>query len=669
MKIGMRSGRTRAPAPGRAQAGWRPGDELWQREIDMRRMTEAGELLDLGKGPSNLAAMHAWRRERTIRAEVLRHLLVDKKWQAHAKGVQLRGLRIMGHLDLEAATLRCPLHLENCYFDDAQPVNLNYASASVLAITRCRLAGVTGDTLLVTKDLDLGGSDFSGKFSCTDATGTGVGSDGGARAANRGYALFFDRMKVSGNVILNEKFTAAGVCLNNADISGVLDCTCATLTAEHSQRFSLWADGMKVGGNVILDHCIVEGGAVRLSAAEIGGELLCHGTLLRGTDDKDNALRANRMQVGSNVNLNEGFTANGTVSLKYTAVGGSLRLELAEAENREASTKPQSEPSAIGVTADHQVTGDLERGLRTSLKVALEATGAQIEQELVWLPKTQIHGKVILEGATAGHLIDCWTERDNGYWPPAGEGLLRLDGFTYNRITYLTADQRLKWIGSQPVPPWSERVRRPLQTWRKSKDRRALRDARALYGFAPQPYEQLAYVYQQAGRDTEARTVAIARRRDLRQYGKLTWYRKPVDWLLEKTIQYGYQTGRAVVLLALLYLVVAAFFCFAKYQHNAVIPVQTTTGHPTATSCTVQHPQYPCFNPFGYAINTVIPLINVHQADFWGPNEENVPWGLAGVYVTYVGTAFGWIFVTLAVAGATGLVSNATGPVSNTDAP
>ena len=36
---------------------------------------------------------------------------------------------------------------------------------------------------------------------------------------------------------------------------------------------------------------------------------------------------------------------------------------------------------------------------------------------------------------------------------------------------------------------------------------------------------------------------------------------------------------------------------------------------PTATRCTSD---YPCFYPFGYTVNTVIPIINVHQADYWG---------------------------------------------------
>ena len=179
--------------------------------------------------------------------------------------------------------------------------------------------------------------------------------------------------------------------------------------------------------------------------------------------------------------------------------------------------------------------------------------------------------------------------------------------------------------------------------------------------FATQPYEQLAKVYRLAGQDREARTVAIARRRDLRRYGNLTPYRWAVDCLLDKTIRYGYQTGRAVAGVVVLYLLVLAFFWCAR-SNNAIVPVRSTAGLPTIpTAAHCMSENYPCFNPFGYAIDTVIPLINVHQAEFWGPNEGS-PWGLATVVVTYLGAGFGWLFATLAVAGYTGLVRKADTP-------
>jgi hypothetical protein len=277
-------------------------------------------------------------------------------------------------------------------------------------------------------------------------------------------------------------------------------------------------------------------------------------------------------------------------------------------------------------------------------KLAIDATGTQIVQELRWAPAEQVVGRVSLEDASTGQLEDDWTQARglaNGYWPRADQGLLNLDGFTYSRISGQyppTMQQRLAWIGSKP--------------------KHAAMSNGA--NFATQPYEQLAKVYRQAGQDAEARYIAIARRRDLRKYGDLSRSRKAANWLLDVSIRYGYQTWRAVAGLAALFLVVLAIFWLAQYRTNLIVPAQTITLGPTPTvaRCTGH---YPCFSPVGYAIDTVIPLINVHQADYWRPNAS-VSDGWVLTYVTWVGTGLGWALATLIVAGYTGLIRNADVP-------
>jgi hypothetical protein len=171
-----------------------------------------GELVDHGDGPFTLAEMRAWGEERTVRAAVLRHLLTAAEWPVHAKGVRLRGLRISGRLDLEAAAVRCPLSLDRCYLDGDEPACLNHASASRVALTNCQLPGVTGE-MLAARELDLSGSiltgplrvagaEISGRLSCCGAQLTSTDSDGNA--------LVGDVMKTGGGVFLDRGFTAVG---------------------------------------------------------------------------------------------------------------------------------------------------------------------------------------------------------------------------------------------------------------------------------------------------------------------------------------------------------------------------------------------------------------------------------------------------------------------------
>jgi hypothetical protein len=94
----------------------------------------------------------------------------------------------------------------------------------------------------------------------------------------------------------------------------------------------------------------------------------------------------------------------------------------------------------------------------------------------------------------------------------------------------------------------------------------------------------------------------------------------------------------------------------AVAQHlHVIIPRGEITGlHtlPSATDCTGS---YPCLNPAGYAADTVLPIINVHQAEFWGISGHG-PFGWAWVAASWLMTGLGWATVTLLVAGYTGLV-------------
>ena len=184
-------------------------------EEDMVASAAAGELVDCGGGPFSLIEMQAWGEERTVRAAVLRHLLIGKDWPTDARGVRLRGIRISGPLDLQAATLHCPLHLDSCILD-AQLVCLDQAAATVLTITGCHLAGLTGETLTA-NTLDLSGSTLTGPLRLPGASMTGALSCRGARLTgcdDSGNALVADAIRVGGEgVLLDSGFTAAGaVC-------------------------------------------------------------------------------------------------------------------------------------------------------------------------------------------------------------------------------------------------------------------------------------------------------------------------------------------------------------------------------------------------------------------------------------------------------------------------
>src|ERR1700683_2279119 len=116
-----------------------PHARLTEAEQMVRECSVTGQLADGGSGPCDLTAMRAWGPDRTVQASVLRELLLADDSQVHENGVQLRGLRISGQLQLQHATLRRPLQLECCYLPDG--VVLTGATVSMLVMRDCQVAG------------------------------------------------------------------------------------------------------------------------------------------------------------------------------------------------------------------------------------------------------------------------------------------------------------------------------------------------------------------------------------------------------------------------------------------------------------------------------------------------------------------------------------------------
>lgn len=124
-----------------------------------RRLAEAaatGDLVDLQVSDSHLdhpSQVAEWGAARAVRADLLAELLTGRRqsgaWPVRA--VKLRGARITGVLDREAAILVCPLLLDGCSFD--QPLNLTEARA--IRLPGSHVLGIAADQLHTEGNLEL----------------------------------------------------------------------------------------------------------------------------------------------------------------------------------------------------------------------------------------------------------------------------------------------------------------------------------------------------------------------------------------------------------------------------------------------------------------------------------------------------------------------------------
>lgn len=131
-----------------------------------------------------------------------------------------------------------------------------------------------------------------------------------------------------------------------------------------------------------------------------------------------------------------------------------------------------------------------------------------------------------------------------------------------------------------------------------------------------------------SGEDEDAREVLLAKQRRRRE--TLPLAAKLWGYAQDMTVAYGYRPGRAALWMAVLW--AATSVAFAHAEHRPV----NTDGHPA-------------WNASLYALDLLLPVIDLGQAGFW-QLRGGWQW-LAAVVVL-----LGWVLATTVAAGATRLL-------------
>jgi hypothetical protein len=533
-----------------------PIDELTAPERVLWEAFPRGEPVDLSGGDLDFDSTEAWGPDRTVRAEVISALLLgaQENEPGHVAAVVLTGARITGSINLGHAHVNVPLVLRACQLTHAP--HLYWAQLRSVHLTHCRLPGLIAS---------------------------------GAR--------------IDGHLWLEGSHIYGGVWLDSCRISGILKLTGAHLSHPNGET-PLLADRLIVDNNVYCDEGFTTEGEVRMSGAQIGGQLVLRGARLR--NPKGQALYANRLSVSANVFCDGGFSAEGEIRLRGARIGGYLSL-IGATISRPNHTVLNCDDMSIetdvycsnGFQADGAVSlsgarigGQLTfRGgrLHNPHGVALNISRVQAEEVLL-RPAEPIKGTIDMSYARIKLLRDdalSWADK------------YQLDGLNYDTIDPpLTAAQRLKWL-------------------ERDND-----------GYVPQPYEKLAEAYRGLGYDGERRAVLLAKQRHRRttQSVPLRVWGYIQDW----TVGYGYRP-----FLAAAWLVALAAFGTVVFQHH---PQIQEPGHNTQ------------FNPFLYTLDLLIPVGSLGQESEFAPT---------GLYLWIADTlvAAGFILGLTVAAGATRVLS------------
>ena len=582
-----------------------------------------------------------------IRGELLRELVLGRSGERlDPLGVRVHGARITGTLDLTHVPAAVGVELRNCFFERA--VLLVSARLPWLTLVGSHLSVLDGDGLQVDGDMLLGDGFMAtgqGDYGAVRLLGAHVKGQlnfNGARLTNEaGPALIGDGLHVDGDVF-GGGFIATGygelgaVRLPGAHIIGQLNLNGAELTNQAGP--ALIGDGLHVDGGLVLAEGFTATGhyargAVRLPGAHIGGQLNLDGAAL--VNPAGPALVGDHLDVDGGVFL-DGFTAtghgeDGAVRLPDAHISGQLNLDRAELSN----------PSGAALIGDHlRVDSDM-------FAEELTATGHS-QDGAVRLADAHISGQLNLSHAKltnpAGPVLDLEDAAVKYLLLPAR--VICPDAAAGTSSCALPAHQitvsGLAYTSLHAVD-WREWLHLIINHTRD---------------YRPQPYQQLAAALRTGGHESAAREVLIAQQREFYRRGDVGGLlSKGAHWLWGALAGYGYRSGRAVAVLALVIIVAAGLGIAAG--HTSLGPGRYVTAHTSQA----RNPQSPCslVEQIGVGVDRSVPLSLARigdRCDF----DTSSPAGEAFTASTWVLQALVWTLATLAIAGYLGVIRKTSAP-------
>lgn len=341
-----------------------------------RRVWEAfplGAGVDFREGADDdPTAGGSWGPERTVRAEVLRELLLAGPVRnGRTAGLKLWGARITGRLDLTYGTVGHPVRLRFCHFDEAP--DLYAARIVALVLSDSALPGLTAGNLRA-----------EGVVRITCCRVTGPVRLAGAKISG---ALFANGARLG---IPGETAEEPVLQLNHAEVGT-----------------DVWAVGLVAHGQVRMNGATV-GGQVNLEDAELSAP-------------GDTALHAETLAVGTDLNAG-GLLARGRINLSGARIPRHLSLNRARLSN----------PGGQALRASSCVIGELWLRAAAPVEGVVNLRRAQVD--LLDVPPEVLPERVRIDGLSyrvlSPHLpaerrLPLLEREADGYLPYSYEQLTR----------------------------------------------------------------------------------------------------------------------------------------------------------------------------------------------------------------------------------------------------
>jgi hypothetical protein len=359
----------------------------------------------------------------TMAAEaVVRHVIAPettglsrlRRRSAAPPVVRIEDRYLTGTLDLRAMEFPYLLEFVRCRFE--RPPDIRQANLAGIEFNGCWLPGLLARNARSDNDVALLDTTVrGGTVDLTDAhiRGSLLLSGSRLRFADGRRALHADRLQLAGALLANNVEVVGEFRIPGLRSGGNVNFSGAVLT--NRGGCALDGNGMHVGGNLVCAVDMVSGkafhstGWVFLPSVVVESDWSMRGAILRPCGepkslpvddpyyDEHTTLIADRIKVGGNADLDQGFTSTGTLRLVNAHVGGSLRM--------------------TGATVDISGTGESPFDNRamhldgTRIDGNLDALGLRVTGESRLLD-LGVRGNVRLDGAVlANPGRDVWVAR------------------------------------------------------------------------------------------------------------------------------------------------------------------------------------------------------------------------------------------------------------------
>lgn len=675
-----------------------PDSKNWINRL--RWAMTSGNVLDFAQGIDDSLVVpsdsQTWGKERQIPGKIIRTLLLKPGLLTPGliidpRGLQIRGARIIGNLDLNYARLPCRLIFNRCIFESVPTFEHFFIQG--LKISGSVMPGISLSSANISGDLILSGIRSEGLIDAQDLSvgGNLEMTDAVLRNCD-GIALNLDGAIVHGGAELSRLIAFGAVQASGLHTNGQLSLENAKLCNPKGNALTL--DEAKIGMDASLIG-LEAYGEVRALSLQVGGQLgLRDSKLINPGAD---ALSLDRAKIGGYTYLDRNFHSEGQVRAIGLHVAGSLCLERAQLNNPSGdalnldkavieSSVNMKQVIATGEIRGHGVHIDGQLSLSSAKLTNLGANALSLDSAIIRgdtlldnnlevigqirARKSRFVGTLRLTGANFSNIVtDAIDLRHSNIENLVLDGLTITEGrinLAFTEVRLLTTGENKPDTGLPPLSSaqgWTvEAIHGFLQTNRKH-----------VYGwlstidsnftqknekFIAQPWHELARTADKSGQPEVARWLRYQAARKITRVApwRSKLWRGPYGLL----VGYGYYPLRVLWSIAALW-VVATILCYScafaftptsrDMLYFSSIDSQGQSQTVRISGATPPPKDYPSFSPYQYALDTAIPAAATGQISSW--NIYNNAWL---VIVFSILRGFSWVLAALLLAGVTGIL-------------